>query len=88
MTDATHFEPNRPMIDFTILATLAAGKKRSRPEEGADMIADMLDFDATLKSRRYPGLITRGEVFAGEDHASAFPFLLTHGFQAYRKKVR
>jgi predicted alpha/beta superfamily hydrolase len=59
--------------------TLAAGKKRSRSEE-AHVVADMLDFDATLKSHRYPGLKTRVEVFAGEDHASVLPFLMTHGF--------
>jgi predicted alpha/beta superfamily hydrolase len=68
--------------------TLAAGKKRSRSEDDADMVADLLEFDRTLTSRRYPSLQTRVEVFAGEDHASVFPFLLTHGLRAYLKKVR
>jgi predicted alpha/beta superfamily hydrolase len=68
--------------------TLATGQKRSRTEEDADMVADLRDFDAALKSHRYPGLKTRLEVFAGEDHASVFPFLLTHGLRAYLKKVR
>lgn len=68
--------------------TLAAGKKRSRSEEDADMVADLREFDNKLKSRRYPGLKTRLEVFAGEDHASVFPFLLTHGLRSYLGAVR
>jgi predicted alpha/beta superfamily hydrolase len=67
--------------------TLAAGKKRSRSEEDADMVADLRDFDAALKSHRYPGLTTRLEVFAGEDHASVFPFLLTHGLRVWLKQA-
>jgi predicted alpha/beta superfamily hydrolase/glyoxylase-like metal-dependent hydrolase (beta-lactamase superfamily II) len=68
--------------------TLAAGKKRARTEEDADMVADMRDFDAALKSHRYPGLATRLAVFADEDHASVFPLVLTHGLRAYLKKAR
>jgi len=68
--------------------TLAPGKKRSRSEEDADMVADLRDFDAALKSRRYPGLQTRLAVFADEDHASVFPFLFTHGLRAYLHKAR
>lgn len=68
--------------------TLAAGKKRSRSEQDADMVADLRDFDSTLKSRRYPGLKMSLEVFAGEDHASVFPLLLTHGLRSYLHRVR
>jgi predicted alpha/beta superfamily hydrolase len=68
--------------------TLAPGRKRSRSEEDADMVADLREFDAALGSHRYPGLATRLEVFAGEDHASVFPFLFTHGLRAYLKKER
>lgn len=68
--------------------TLAAGKKRSRSEEDADMVADLRDFDIALRSHRYPGLKTRVEVFAGEDHASVFPFLLTHGLRSYLGSVK
>ena len=53
--------------------TLAAGKKRSRSEEDADMVADLREFDAALKSHRYPGLATRLTVFADEDHAERVP---------------
>lgn len=66
--------------------TLAPGKKRSRAEEDADMVADLREFDATLKSRHYAGLKTRLEVFKDEDHASVFPSVLTHGLRAYLKK--
>jgi predicted alpha/beta superfamily hydrolase/glyoxylase-like metal-dependent hydrolase (beta-lactamase superfamily II) len=68
--------------------TLAAGKKRSRSEEDADMVADLREFDAALRSHSYPGLATRLEVFADEDHASVFPLVLTHGLRAYLKKAR
>lgn len=63
--------------------TLAPGKQRSRAEEDADMVADLKEFDAALRAHRYPGLRTRLEVFPGEDHASVFPILLTHGLRAW-----
>lgn len=65
------------------LETLAPGKKRSRAEEDADMVADLREFDAALKSHRYPQLRTRLKVFADEDHASVLPFVITHGLRAY-----
>jgi predicted alpha/beta superfamily hydrolase len=68
------------------LERLPAGRKRSRSEENADMVADLREFDAALKSHRYPGLRTQLEVFPGEDHASVFPILLTHGLRAYLHK--
>ena len=63
--------------------TLAPGKKRSRSEEDADMVADLKEFGAALGSHRYPGLRTRVDVFPGEDHASVFPLVLTHGLRHY-----
>ncbi len=68
--------------------TLAANRKRSRTEENADMVADLCDFDAALKTHRYPNLKMRLEVFADEDHASVFPLVLTHGLRGYLKKLR
>jgi predicted alpha/beta superfamily hydrolase len=68
--------------------TLVPGRKRARSQEGADMVADVRDFDQALRSRRYPGLTTRLEVFDGEDHASVFPFLLTHGLRVYLRKKK
>lgn len=67
------------------LEKLEAGKKRSRLEEEADMLADLREFDGKLKSHKYPGLKTRLRVFEDEDHASVFPFVLTHGLRAYLK---
>jgi predicted alpha/beta superfamily hydrolase len=67
---------------------MPAYRKRSRSEENADMVADLCDFDAALKSHRYPNLKIRLEVFADEDHASVFPLVLTHGLRAYLKKVK
>ncbi|MBH2067660.1 MAG: alpha/beta hydrolase [Burkholderiales bacterium] len=67
------------------LEKLAAGKKRSRSEEEADMLADLREFDGKLTSRKYSGLKTRLRVFEDEDHASVFPFVLTHGLRAYLK---
>lgn len=65
--------------------TLAAGKTRSRSEEDADMVADLREFDAALKARRYPGLRTQLHVFEGDDHASVFPLVLSRGVRAYLK---
>lgn len=86
---ATKFKDMPASLYFGIggSETLAAGKKRSRSEQDADMVADLRDFDSTLKSRRYPGLKTSLEVFAGEDHASVFPLLLTHGLRSYLHRV-
>jgi predicted alpha/beta superfamily hydrolase len=66
--------------------TLAPGRQRNRSEDHADMLADLRDFDGALKAHRYRGLTTRLEVFPGEDHASVFPFLLTHGLRQYLRK--
>ena len=68
--------------------TLAANRQRSRTEENADMVADLCDFDAALKTHRYPNLKMKLEVFADEDHASVFPLVLTHGLRGYLKKIR
>ena len=65
------------------LETLAPGKKRSRAEEDADMVADLREFDAALKGRGYRHLRTRLKVFADEDHASVLPMVVTHGLRAY-----
>jgi predicted alpha/beta superfamily hydrolase len=68
--------------------TLAPGTKRTRSEDDADMLADLRDFDAALAAHRYPGLKTRLKVFEDEDHASVFPFVLTHGLRSYLKSAK
>ena len=70
------------------LERLPAGKKRSRSEEDADMVADLQEFNQKLKSRKFAGLTTRLRVFDDEDHASVFPMVLTHGLRAYLKSSK
>lgn len=70
------------------LERLAPGKKRSRSEEDADMVGDLREFDGMLKSHRFPNLKTRLQVFEDEDHASVFPFVLTHGLRGYLKSSK
>lgn len=65
------------------LETLAPGKKRSRSEEDADMVADLREFDTLLKNRGYKNLRTGLRVFPDEDHASVLPMVVTHGLRAY-----
>lgn len=65
------------------LETLAPGKKRSRSEEDADMVADLREFDTLLKGRGYKNLHTRLTVFPHEDHASVLPMVVTHGLRSY-----
>lgn len=67
------------------LERLPAGKKRSRSEEDADMVADLQEFNQKLKAHKFAGLTTRLRVFDDEDHASVFPMVLTHGLRAYLK---
>ncbi|MGK5025955.1 alpha/beta hydrolase [Janthinobacterium sp. RB2R34] len=70
------------------LERLPAGKKRSRSEENADMLADLKEFNQKLTAHKFPGLSTRLRVFDDEDHASVFPMVLTHGLRAYLKSSR
>jgi len=78
--------PESVYVGIGSTETLAPGKQRNRSEEDADMVADVRDFERALVGRRYPGLKLRLEVFPGEDHASVFPFLLTHGLRTYLRK--
>lgn len=70
------------------LERLPPQKKRSRSEENADMVADLHDFDRALRTHRYPSLKTRLRVFEDEDHASVFPFVLTHGLRTYLRSSK
>jgi len=70
------------------LERLPAGKKRSRSEEDADMVADLQEFNQKLVSHKFAGLSTRLRVFDDEDHASVFPMVLTHGLRAYLKSSK
>lgn len=52
------------------------------------MLSDLREFDGKLTSRKFPNLKTRLRVFEDEDHASVFPFVLTHGLRAYLKALQ
>jgi len=46
-----------------------------------DMVGDLKEFDAALKSHRYPGLQITSNVFADEDHLSVGPMIMTRGLK-------
>jgi predicted alpha/beta superfamily hydrolase len=50
-----------------------------RFDEEGDMVGDMRRFEATLASRKYPGLHLGSAVFDGEDHLTVAPIIITHG---------
>jgi predicted alpha/beta superfamily hydrolase len=68
------------------LETLPAGKRRTRSDDAADMVADLRDFTAALRAHRYPHLTLQMEAYPNEDHASVFPIALTHGLRAWLKR--
>jgi hypothetical protein len=43
------------------------------------MLKDAREFEARLRSRRYPGLSVRMEVIHDEDHLTVFPAVATRG---------
>jgi hypothetical protein len=50
-----------------------------RYSQEGDMVRDVQAFERQLKSHRYPGLTVRSEVVNGEDHATVYPIIATHG---------
>lgn len=51
------------------------------PGNRNDMVADMRLFEKLLASRHYPGLRMESRVFAGEDHLSVAPAIITRGLK-------
>jgi predicted alpha/beta superfamily hydrolase len=50
--------------------------------EGEDnMVGNLKQFEASLKSRRYPGLHIQSKVLADEDHLSVAPMIMTRGLK-------
>jgi hypothetical protein len=78
----------RRCFSASALQGLGPGKKRSRSEDGADMMEDLREFDKTLQSHRFPNLKTRMRVFGDENHPSVFPLVLTHGLRAYLRSSK
>ncbi|PFH11664.1 hypothetical protein BCF11_4119 [Collimonas sp. PA-H2] len=59
--------------------TVKSKDRNPRYNKENDMVKDMRDFEARLKSRRYPNLSVRSEVIQDEDHLTVFPALITRG---------
>ena len=50
--------------------------------EGEDnMVGNLKQFEALIKSRRYPGLHVQSKVLADEDHLSVAPMIMTRGLK-------
>lgn len=61
--------------------TLKPGSGDTRYNTGDDMVADLLEFEALLKKRQYPGLKMETSILAEEDHLSVAPVIITRGLK-------
>ena len=61
--------------------TLKPGSRDARYNTDDDMVADLLDFEAILKTRQYPGLKMETSVLPDEDHLSVAPVIITRGLK-------
>lgn len=61
--------------------TFKPGSGDTRYNTDDDMVADLLEFDAVLKSRKYPGLKVDTTVLVDEDHLSVAPAIITRGLK-------
>ena len=63
------------------LETLKPGSSDTRYNTDDDMVADLREFEAILKKRKYPGLKVETSVLADEDHLSVAPVIITRGLK-------
>lgn len=63
------------------LETLKPGSSDTRYNTDDDMVADLREFDAILKKRKYPGLKVQTSILAEEDHLSVAPVIITRGLK-------
>jgi len=71
-----------PAQVFMLIGSFETVKPQSRNpryNKESDMVKEMKDFEAKLKSRHYPNLTVRSEVIQDEDHLTVFPALITRG---------
>lgn len=61
--------------------TLKPGSGDTRYNTSDDMVADLLEFDAVLKSRKYASLKLNTSVIGDEDHLSVAPVIITRGLK-------
>ena len=79
---ASHKDLNASLY-FSVggLETLKPGSSDTRYNTDDDMVADLREFDAILKKRKYPGLKVETSVLADEDHLSVAPVIITRGLK-------
>ena len=65
--------------DLKARVYFGVGALETGPEE--NMVADLKQFEALLRSRHYPGLQLESRVFADEDHLTLAPGLITRGLK-------
>lgn len=71
-----------PAQVFMLIGSFETVKPQSRNpryNKESDMVKEMKDFEAKLKSRHYPNLSVHSEVILDEDHLTVFPALITRG---------
>ncbi|WP_223469233.1 alpha/beta hydrolase [Massilia soli] len=61
--------------------TFKPGSRDTRYNTDEDMVADLLEFEALLKKRQYPGLKMETAILADEDHLSVAPVIITRGLK-------
>lgn len=71
--------PARVLLMTGGYETIQPQSRDPRYSQSVDMVRDVQTFERQLKARRYPGLTVRSEVVKGEDHATVYPIIATHG---------
>ncbi|UTY59511.1 alpha/beta hydrolase [Massilia sp. erpn] len=66
---------------FFAVGGLETAKRDKAGNTDDDMVRDVREFNAALKSRRYPSLHTQLHVLAGQDHATVFPDMITKALE-------
>jgi predicted alpha/beta superfamily hydrolase len=56
-------------------------RPKSKTDDDDDIVADLREFNANLKSRHYPNLKTQIRVFEGHDHLTVFPDMITQALE-------
>lgn len=73
---ATHSDLNAKVF-FAVGGFEAIKKGYPRYNTDTDMVRDLRDFSAALKSHHYPNLHTSLKVYEGHDHLTVFPDMVT-----------
>lgn len=76
--DRTYAEGNRD-LNARVYVTIGGLESPSTGKARYDMVQDVRDFGARMKSRRYPSLQLRTAVIEGANHETVFPAALMNG---------